>query len=156
MYDITVHVEDERDLYNSFDSSRETLSDDFVSYLEGHLEDRKLAESVTLTIESDGKVDEKQLEKAMDIFLAEKTKSLNKEKRIKRWESIRLVLIGCIFVLVGVAFADKLSSVIAAIVSTIGSFSIWEASNIWIREIPDLRMKKALILILENYKLVCK
>ncbi len=156
MYDITIHVEDEKDLYNSFDSSRETLSDDFVSYIEEQLEGRKIIENVQLILRSDNPIDSNQLEKAMDSFLEARRKALDRDKRIKKWESIRLMVIGCFFVVIGIMFAEKFTSVVAAIVSTIGSFSIWEACNIFIREIPSLRVRKAMLGILENYRIVVK
>ena len=40
------------------------------------------------------------------------------------------------FVLIGVAFSHTMGEVTAAIVSTIGSFAIWEAAAIWIEEMP--------------------
>ncbi len=90
MYDITIHVEDEKDLYNSFDSSRETLSDDFVSYIEEQLEGRKIIENVQLILRSDNPIDSNQLEKALDSFLEARRKALDRDKRIKKWESIKL------------------------------------------------------------------
>lgn len=156
MYDIAIHVEDEKDLYNSFDSSKETLSDDFVSYLEGQLEDRKIGEHIQLNIESDNPIDSTQFEKAMDILLESRRKKLAKDRRLNKLESVRLMVIGCFFVVVGIVFADIFTSVVAAIVSTVGSFSIWEACNIWIKEIPAIRLQSAMIKVLENYKVVVK
>ncbi len=156
MYDITIHVDEENELYNSFDPNHETLSDDFVSYVESRLEGKKIAERVQLTIECEGSVDVEQLEKAMDCFLESRRKTLNREKRINKFESLRLLIIGCLFVVAGIVFADVFTSVVAAIISTVGSFSIWEASNIWIKENPALRLRAASAKILENYKIVVK
>ncbi len=156
MYDITIHVEDEKDLYNGFDPSKETLSDDFVSYLEGQLEDRKIGEHIQLNIESEKSIDSTQFEKAMDILLESRRKKLAKDRRLNKLESVRLMVIGCFFVVVGIVFADVFTSVVAAIISTIGSFSIWEACNIWIKEIPAIRLQSAMIKVLENYKVVVK
>ena len=156
MYDITIHVEDEKDLYNSFDSSKETLSDDFISYIEGQLEEKKIVQHVQLSIESEKPFDSKQFEKAMDIFLESRRRKLAKDRRLNKLESVRLMVIGCFFVVLGIVFADIFTSVVAAIISTVGSFSIWEACNIWIKEIPAIRLQSAMIKVLENYKVVVK
>ena len=55
------------------------------------------------------------------------------------------MIIGAIFIVIGIAFAPKMNEVAAAIISTIGSFSVWEASAQWIEALPALRKKDRIL-----------
>lgn len=57
----------------------------------------------------------------------------------------RLLGIGVLFIVLGILIAGQVNSVMAAIISTIGSFSVWEASAVWIETLPSLRKKERLL-----------
>ena len=62
-----------------------------------------------------------------------------------RANSIRLLIIGILFIVIGISSSNHVNPVIAAIVSTIGSFSVWEASAEWIETLPALRKKEKVL-----------
>lgn len=64
--------------------------------------------------------------------------------------AVQLLLIGILFILIGLAFAPKLKEVIAAIISTVCSFSIWEAAAEWIETFPALIRKEKVLNVLEK------
>ncbi|MCR5731519.1 MAG: hypothetical protein K6G51_01055 [Sphaerochaetaceae bacterium] len=151
-FTIKLKIDDEEKLYDSFDPSGITLSGDVVSYLEDCIYDRKLGESVTLELFSKKNIDMDHFTKALDKFLEKKEERLKREHLKNKLNSYRLLVIGIIFVIIGIVFASKLNAVLAAIVSTIGSFSIWEASNVWLQIIPELRKEMLVINKLQKGK----
>ena len=58
------------------------------------------------------------------------------------------------FVLIGIAFARNMGEVTAAIVSTVGSFSIWEASAVWIEEMPVIAARERILAMLREAEIV--
>jgi len=64
--------------------------------------------------------------------------------------AVRLLLIGILFILIGLAFAPKLKEVLAAIISTVCSFSIWEAAAEWIETFPALIRNEKVLNVLEK------
>ena len=47
--------------------------------------------------------------------------------------------------MIGISSSNYVNSVIAAIVSTVGSFFVWEASSEWIETLPALRKKEKVL-----------
>jgi hypothetical protein len=155
MFEIEIKVENEEDLYNPFDNRNRTLSDDFVNYIITCLKDRSFKEETRLVIMGN-KIDTKKLETAMQSAYESKRRLLKIERRAYQFKCLRLLFIGILFVVIGIAFAGKMNEVVGAIVSTIGSFSIWEAANIWIEELPELRLKRRLIETFESFEVITK
>ena len=90
-FKININVNDEKDLYNSFDKYNETLSEDLISYINDKNELLNLKESILIEI-----------------------------------------------------------------ISTIGSFSIWESANSWFIERKVIRLNKLKLLRLKNSKISFK
>ena len=119
MFEIKIAVDDEKDLYNQFDESGTMLSDDFQSYLYNSMADRPRGKSIKFNFVSSVDIDRSRLEAAFTNYVEGVKKQLAKDKRISLAQSIRLLLIGSVFVVIGIATADAVNSVIAAIISTI-------------------------------------
>ena len=68
--------------------------------------------------------------------------------------ALRLLGIGVAFVLIGIAFSRSMGEVAAAIVSTIGSFSIWEASAVLIEEMPVIAARERILAMLGEAEIV--
>lgn len=153
LFDVNIHINNEDELYNSFDSSGTTLSEDFTSYLIAKLEDRKPGEKLCINVSCPDTVNEKKLITAISAYLSSAGKSINKQRKGNAANSIRLLVIGIAFVVLGLVFSGKIGEVTAAIISTIGSFSIWEAANVWLQELPKIRMQARMIKFLEAYEL---
>ena len=147
---IPVHVDDERMLYDSLDPSGLRLSDSFISYLQDFIEDRKPGESVRLELTGNTMMDTERFRKSYQMCV-EKLQRRNRRERVKQSaNAVRLLVIGIAFVLIGIAFTRNMGEVIAAIVSTVGSFSIWEASAIWIEAIPEITAKGRILVSLRK------
>ena len=139
---IPVHISDETDLYTQFDPSGLAFSSDLTEYLSDYVEDRKPGETICVEIRSDTQPDLERIRQAFHLFIEKLTRRNRRETRRNRANSIRLLLIGIFFIVIGILSAHHINSVVAAIISTIGSFSIWEASSIWIEILPALRKRE--------------
>lgn len=86
-----------------------------------------------------------RLRKAFLLYI-EKSSRRNRREKIKyRINAVRLLVIGIVFILAGLLLSSRVNEVVAAIISTIGSFSVWEASAIWIEKLPVLKKRERLL-----------
>ena len=138
---IPIRVRDENDLFSEFDPSGLSLSSDLTEYLGDYVEDRKLGERVCFEIRSDTRPDMERTRKAILLFIEKLSRRNRREIRRNQANFLRLLVIGILFIVMGIALAGRMNTVLAAIISTIGSFSVWEASAIWIETLPVLRAK---------------
>ena len=151
IFEIDLNIERESDLYNPLDPTGMTISSDIAQYIEDQLDDREVGESLTLSVFCPEPVDEKRLHDAM-VHMEEKIgRRLHKEKRALQANSLRLVLIGVAFILIGILGKDVLNVVLSSIVGTIGSFSIWEAANAWLQQIPRIRKEQRILRAISDH-----
>jgi hypothetical protein len=142
-FEIKIHIDDEQDLYNSFDESRTVLNDDLLSYIEERYTEKEIGKKLVL-IFSGAEMDEENLISALRHHLEMDLEQIERSKRVNFIRQLRLFLIGVVFVAAGIILDKYLDSIPVEIISVIGSFSLWEAANIWIVENPDLRLRKML------------
>ena len=142
---IPVYVKSEQELYSQFDPSGLILNSSLHEYLTDYLEDRSFMEKVNLELHSPDRPDMDRFKLAYDQFL-EKLNSRNKKDMLKyTHESMKLLAIGAAFIALGLFITGQVNPVITTIVSTIGSFSVWEASAVWIKKLPSLRRRRFLL-----------
>ena len=60
-------------------------------------------------------------------------------------KQVRLFAIGLAFIAIWLLVKTITNVLIVEILSIIGSFAIWEASNIWIVEKPNIRLKRHML-----------
>lgn len=135
---IPIRVTEESALYDAFDPSGKKLSEELNTYLMDVLEDRRMGESVCLELVGNRSVNIERFRCSYVQHTGELIQRSKKERLRQSANALRLLLIGIVFVVIGLIFARSMGEVTAAIVSTIGSFAIWEASAIWIEEMPLL------------------
>lgn len=154
MFEIRVKIDREEDLYCGFDETGLTLSDDVLTYITQALRERHKIEKLRLSFVSNLDLDEGRLEKAIGQYMESVGRNVKREKRSSWLNSLRLLTIGVIFVILGLVFENHMGAVAAAIISTIGSFSVWEAANVWIQEFPLIREKERAVSFLQQSELV--
>lgn len=151
---IPVCVDDERALYDEFDPADQRLSDSFKGYLEDFIEDRKSGEGVRLALTSPKGFEMERFRRAYRLHI-DKLRQRNHRDRVRKTASaLRLLGIGIAFVLIGITFSRSMGEVVAAIVPTIGSFSIWEASAVWIEEMPVIAARERVLAMLGEAEIV--
>lgn len=142
---IPIHVRDESDLYTAFDPSGLSFSSDLTEYLSDYVEDRKLGETICVEIRSDTLPDMERLMKAFLEFTEKLSRRNKREIKLSSVNAIRLLIIGILFIFIGICSSNIVNSITAAIISTIGSFSVWEASAVWIETLPALRKREKIL-----------
>ncbi len=142
---IPINVGEEKDMYTEYDPSGLSFSSNLTDYLSDYVEDRKLGERVCVEIRSDAEPDMEKIRKAFLLFIEKLSRRNRREIRRNQVNSMRLLLIGILFIVIGIVSASRINSVAAAIISTIGSFSVWEASAVWIETLPSLKKRERLL-----------
>ncbi len=153
---IPLSIQDEQTLYSSFDPSGLSLSSEITDYLSDYIEERRLGERVCLEVTTDSTFDTERFRKAYLLFMQKQQRRNRREIVSCNLNAVRLLLIGIIFIVIGIVFAPKMKEIIAAIISTIGSFSVWEASAHWIEALPELRKKERVLNLLSEAEMRVK
>ena len=153
-YEIRIKIREENDLYNSFDETQTTLNGDVIDYIVQKLDDVSIQEQIVLLIKSDAPIDAGRVQAAFQSLIAEREQQIQKQKRLNLLKQLRLLLIGVFFIAVALFLSDKVSPVFAELISIVGSFSVWEAANIWIVENPKMRWEKRLLQYLRSTEIV--
>lgn len=142
MYEIKVKIHEEADLYSSLDPDREQLDMEVVSYILHKYQEKKRKEPFCIHIFSDTPVDEERVRKNFRAFLEREEKNEEQLLHISSMKQVRLFAIGLAFIAIWLLVKTITNVLIVEILSIIGSFAIWEASNIWIVEKPNIRLKR--------------
>ena len=140
--DIYLKIRSEEDLYDPFDPTRRTLSEGLKSYITNKLIELSAFDEAVIHVTSDIDIDHEHIRIMIADIVEKERASLNSDRKKNFFNQIRLLVIGVIFVVISVILEVKAGAVWYTILSTIGAFSIWEASSIWIIENPKLRMKR--------------
>lgn len=151
---IPVCVDDESALYQAYDPMGLRLSDGFRDYLEDFIEDRKPGEGVRLELTCPRGFDLEHFRWAFRCHIDRLRRKNHRNRLRRRANALRLLGIGVTFILIGIVFAKSMGEVAAAIVSTVGSFSIWEASAIWIEEMPVITARERILAMLSEAEII--
>ena len=142
--EVTIRISSEDDLYNPLDPYGEKLSDDVVSYIENELAIKGIERRCRLTIICGSKVNEDKVRASIVKAVDDNITVINNEKHENTLNQFRLILIGIAVISIWLAISAMIKDVWVEILSIIGSFAVWEASNIWIVENPKLKAKRRL------------
>lgn len=145
-----VKINDEHELYNSFDQFDETLSEDLVSYINSKEEIASIKEKGVIEIISEKKIDENKFKKAFEKYCDEQLIIINRQQKINRTKQIWMLMVGILFIIFSILLADKINIIILEIISTIGSFSIWESANSWLLQSKSIKFNKLKAIKLKN------
>ena len=145
-----IKIDNENELYNSFDKFDETLSEDLISYINNKEEIASIKEKEDIEIISLVKIDENKFKNAFCKYCNEQLILINRKQKINRTKQIWLLIIGILFIIFSITLTDRINVIILEIISTIGSFSIWESANSWLLQSKTLKFSKLRIVKLKN------
>ena len=145
-----IKIENENELYNSFDKYEETLSEDLITYMNNKEEVVPIKERETIELISSQKIDENKFKNAFEKYCNEQLTIIKRKKRINSTKQIWLLLIGILFIIFSITLTDKINVIVLEIISTIGSFSIWESANSWLLESKVIKFEMLKVLKLKN------
>ena len=142
---IPIHVREEEELYSAFDPSGLTLSSSLTDYLVDYVEDRKPGETVRIDLIANAEINDGRFRESYDRLLR-KLQDRNKRDMLKcNIRAARMMIIGILFILVGLISASQIREIPTVVISTIGSFSVWEASAECIEVLPSLLKKDRIL-----------
>ena len=145
-----IKIDNENELYNSFDKFEETLSEDLISYINNKSEITSIKEKEDIEIISEKKIDENKFKKAFEKYCDEQLILINRQQKINRKKQIGMLMVGIVFIIFSLLLTDKINLIILEIISTIGSFSIWESANSWLLQSKVIKFNKLRALKLKN------
>ena len=149
-YEIQLNIENEEQLYNSFDKFNNTLSDDVYSYINNRIEFTNITDKIEIKINSNEKIDSDHFIQVYNAYIDEQLKLAQKESKFNTTKQIWLLGIGILFIIFSLLFSEKINVIVLEIISTIGSFSIWESANSWLIERKIIKGKKIRLRRLKN------
>ena len=152
-YEIQLNVENENDLYNSFDKFNNSLSDDVYSYINNKTDFSHITDTIKINISSKNKIDNKKFVNAYNKYINEQINLLKKESKFNTTKQIWLLCIGVLFIGFSLMLNDKINVILLEIISTIGSFSVWESANSFLIERKILAGRKLKLIKLKNAEL---
>lgn len=142
MYEIKVKIHEEADLYNPLDPDKAHLCDDVIAYIFRKYLEKKRKEPFVIHIFSDLPVDEERVRKNLRAFMEHEEEIEEREQQISSMKQVRMFFIGISFIAIWMLAAKITNNILVEVLSIIGSFAMWEASNIWIVEKPYIRLKR--------------
>ena len=151
-----IKIDNEDELYNSFDKFEETLSEDLLSFINNKAEVASIKEKEEIEIISTNKIDENKFKKSFEKYCDEQLILVNRQQKINRTKQIGMLLVGIIFIIFSILLADKINIIILEIISTIGSFSIWESANSWLLQSKTIKYNKLKVIKLKNSEIKFK
>ena len=147
---ISIDVVDEMNLYNKFDRDGLTLSEDVISYIISKAEVNLLKDKIEIELISKEAIDENKFIAAFNNYIEDQSKILKKEDRLNLTKQIWMSIIGVIFIAMSISLSIKFDDLILEVISTIGSFALWEAANSWLLERKSLKLSKIHLIKLSN------
>ena len=145
MYKIRLKVENEDELYNSFDPLEDRISEDVKLYIADRISRKSIGQDIELHIISEEPIDEDRFHNALQGWISEEKAGIIADRRKNTIQQLWLLSIGVVFIAISAMLESQVSVIWFTVLSTIGAFSVWEAANIWIVENPKLRLRKRMI-----------
>lgn len=154
-FKIEINIKEESDLYNSFDRYNKTLSEDLISYVSKKLELATIKDQIQIEIISDEKLDEKSIKTTFEEYCDEQLKINAKNSKMNTTKQIWLLVIGLVFISISFALSSISESLLYTVISTIGSFSIWESANSWIVDRKIIKFNIFKLIKLKKSSVIC-
>ena len=145
-----IKISNEDELYNSFDKYGETLSEDLISYINNKSEIALTNVKEDIEIISSKKIDENKYKNSFEKYCNEQLILLNRQQKVNKTKQIGMLLVGIVFIIFSILLTDKINLIILEIISTIGSFSIWESANSWLLQSKVIKFNKLRVMKLKN------
>ena len=140
---IDLVIEKEKDLYNPFDLEK-NLSEDVKTHIMKKAREKRLTD-VQIRIVYQEAVNEEDVRAAIFRWLDSAKEELKGKTRKNLVKMIWLFVFGIVVISLSIFLQSKINSLLFTIITTVGTFSIWEGANAWIIQGPDLRIQKRIL-----------
>ena len=142
---INVRIHQDTDLFNPLDPEGRCLADSVKNYIYEGILERNLGEDLEIHIISDEAVNVERVNEAVRCWCEKERESLNKDRRRNHMQELLMFIIGLAFITISLSLQDRIPIVWYTVLSTIGAFSIWEASSFWIVKNPKVGIRKKIL-----------
>lgn len=139
---IEIKISEEEELYNKFDCKKETLSDEFVNYITEKMSIIPVYKQIVLEIDTKNDIDLQQFEICFENYINKEIEEIEKKIKFNNIKKIRLFIIGLIFIILSIALSNIFNTIIIELLSIIGSFAIWEMTDLMLLANRDLKLRK--------------
>ena len=151
-FDISIRIDDQRDLYNGFDNRGETLSSDLIEYILNKILISNIEDGVSIDIVANIHIDVDKFRKAFKKSTQNEIDIVDKEIKYNRKKAFYTLMMGLLLLLLYCVLCLNISSPFIEIISIIGSFSVWQGAGLYLFDIPELhREKNKYILLKDSY-----
>ena len=142
MNTVKIRIEDEKDLFFSFDPDEESFTEEVKSYVLRCLNRIDTDQEIIFQILSARPISEERVKKAVDSWIRQAKEDLHDQNHANMIHQLWMLAIAVTFIVRSIALAPKVHLILYTILSTIGSLSLWELANIWIIENPRMVRNK--------------
>ena len=108
MHTINLNIENEKELYNPFDTEANFLSEDIKSYITNRMADKSIGEEVKIRIISPCSVNQERIKKAFHRWVDEEENAIKKEFRKNFVQQIWMFAIGVVFIAMSLFLENKI------------------------------------------------
>ena len=99
-------------------------------------------EQIVIEIETEEPVDLAQFQTCYKNYLSTELTKVEKEMKYNQFRKIRFLFIGTVFIVLSALFQNQLHTIILELLSIIGSFAIWEMTNLILVGNRELKSSK--------------
>ena len=149
-FDMSIRIDDQKDLYNDFDNREETLSSDLIDYILNKIMISDIDDGVSIDIVCTIHIDVDKFRKAFKKSIDNEIKIVDKEIKYNKKRSSGTIIVGIIFLLLYFILCLNVDSPFLEIISLIGSFSLWEGFGLYLFDIKELYRDKEKFTILKD------
>lgn len=139
---INVHVTNENELYNPFDITRKTLSDEVINYIEREEELIPIYNKIEINVETQKEIDIDNFKQAYEEYFEDVISTKNKKIKFNNAKKIWLAIIGMLFIIASITLTNIFNTIVTDVLSIIGSFAIWEVADLIILGNKEIKLKK--------------
>ena len=136
IHEIKLKIQSEADLYNPFDVDETVISDDVASYITQRYREKYWKDKLVLNIISGEDIDLDKLNAALRHYIDGEFMVLLNERQKNLINQIWMFFVGAVLIGIRIYAPPELPVFARELISTVGAFSLWEASSIWIVKSP--------------------
>ncbi len=149
-FDISIRIDDQRDLYNNFDNRNETLSSDLVDYILNKILISDIEDGVSIDIVSNIHIDIDKFKYAFKKSVENEIDIVEKEIKYNKKRAFGSTGVGIVFLIIYFILCINIDYPILEIISLIGSFAVWEGFGLYLFDTKELEREREKYRILKD------
>ena len=149
-FDISIRIDDQRDLYNGFDNREETLSSDLIDYILNKIMISDIDDGVSVDIVANIHIDVDKFKRAFKKSVENEIDLVDKEIKHNKKRAFSSAFVGILLLIFYFALCININYPILEIISLIGSFAVWEGFGLYFFDTKELERDRRKYIILKD------